>query len=728
MADDGETFAPDAIGWIDFETKSPIDIDNGTYRYMTKADAIVLAYAIGSEPARTVTATAKHGVLRWDDTPRELRDHHYKVTAGEAIWAAYNAGFDRAAWNYATVGFPVMEPHHIIDVMAQAMAAGLPAGLGDACKHAGTTRKVPEGKKLVELFCLGDATSQSHPMEWGEFLEYAIGDVEAMRDLFRHTLQLSLGEWQEYWAAETINERGIGVDIALATAASKMAAIDSAHIGNELEVLTCGAVTKVTQVQRMISWLRERLDEPCVKLMTRTEEEVDIDTGELVKPRRDSLSRARLQQLIVRLEDREDPLSAEEAAALRVLQLRLYGGSTTPAKFGRILQSNVDGVLMGQYVFNGAPQTGRFSSRGVQIHNLMRDALPYEMDALDALTGGCSYEAFRFLGDASPVSRKLSMLVRPVLVPTRGEVFVWGDWSQIEARVLPWLADSPEAEARLDIFRQVDADPSLPDLYIRSVASMMGMGTDEITPELRQRGKVAELACGFGGGRGALQNMAAAYNMALSDEQAQEIVGQWRKANPWAVAFWGRHEQVVVDGKVDLISTGLWGAANRALEEPGAFHTAGRVGYIYKHDYLGGALLCLLPSGRFLTYRGAKWERLEEEDAHGNVNASWQLTFRRGYGRIKMWPGFLAENVTQAVAADVLRGTLVRLVDDYGFDVRAHTHDEVLVQCPEADASALAGILIGVMEEGFDWSAGLPLKAEPVIGRWYSKSKGSHGL
>ena len=246
--------------------------------------------------------------------------------------------------------------------------------------------------------------------------------------------------------------------------------------------------------------------------------------------------------------------------------------------------------------------------------------------------------------------------------------------------------------------------------------------------------------CGFGGGRGALQNMAANYDMALDDEQASEIVAQWRAANPWAVTFWGAHrkgrpvstpEDDYDEGEGLPLrpSYGLWGAANRAIEAPGTEQVAGRVMYIYLAEYLGGSLLCRLPSGRFLTYRRAKWETVNEKDDDGTiVSSSFELTLARGYGRVKMWPGFLAENVTQAVAADVLRGTLTRLVKQTNFDVRAHTHDEVLVQCPEEAAGWIAKQLTQTMEEGFDWSGGLPLKAEPVIARWYSKSKGVYGL
>jgi DNA polymerase len=342
----------------------------------------------------------------------------------------------------------------------------------------------------------------------------------------------------------------------------------------------------------------------------------------------------------------------------------------------------------------------------------MRDALPYEADAIDALVGGIEPDQFAKFGDDTVICRKLSMLIRPTLVPEDPDnAFVWGDWSQIEARILPWLAGS---EARLDIFREVDRDPSLPDLYTRSSASMSGLPIEKIDKPLRQRGKVAELACGFGGGRNALQNMAANYNMFLDNGQAAEIVREWREANPWAVDYWAK----------------LWEAFLRAYEAPGHLAEVGAVGYIFLKDYLGGTMLCRLPSGRFLTYRRVKWERIDEVDDNDViVDSRWELTFARAFGRIKLWPGFLCENIVQASAADVLRGTLVRVIASPSMPmVRAHTHDELLLEQHVDRCDDTAERLTAEMERGFDWSVGLPLKAEPTIAYCYTKCEEAQGL
>jgi len=436
-------------------------------------------------------------------------------------------------------------------------------------------------------------------------------------------------------------------------------------------------------------------------------EEVD-ENGAVIRPAKHQLTRARVERLIAYCQGAAN--RAELTPVLRVLQIRLYGGSKTPAKFRKMLQGHVDGVLFGQYVFNGAAQTGRASSKGVQIHNLARDTVADEADAIDLLLAGASYDEFAASGDATPVSRKLSLLIRPTFVPVNAEnVFVWSDWSQIEARVLPWLAGS---EQRLQVFRDVDADPSLPDLYTRAAAAMSRIEVADVTKPIPQRGKVAELALGFGGGVGALQAMGASYGLHFGEGEARAIVDRWREINPWCVAFW------------DL----LWSAANRALELPGTLQQARRIHYVYLRSYLGGSLLAVLPSGRCLTYRDIRYERVADLDDDDQViGYSTQLRFARGHVRIKLWAGQLCENVVQAVAADILRGTLRRL-EDVGYCVRAHTHDECLLETPISHAEATAAQLREIMCRGFAWSEGLPIQSEETIGYFYSKNERSHGL
>jgi DNA polymerase len=711
----GATFALEDLGWIDFETRSPVGIEAGAVRYATEADAIVLAYALGAGPVNTVKVSAFDGPLQWRHMPAEIHNWHSRLLRGEVKWAAWNAGFDRAVWNYATLGFPMLEPQHMIDPMVQAAASGLPSDLAMASKFCGGPAKVKGGHDLMKLFCYPGATAtpETHPSEWQQFTDvYATGDIAAMRSVFLRTRQLPLAEWREYWAMEAINDRGVAIDIRLAKHASYLAMIDRKASNDKIAELTGRHVLTVDQIARLTEWLLARLPVEGREILTKREEEIN-EEGELVKPAKFALTRARVERLIAFCGDK-----AELAEVKRLLQIRLYGGAKTPMKFAKMLQQHCDGMLYGQYVFNGAGQTGRASSRGVQVHNLARDALPAEPELIDAMLDGCKYGTLDAIGGDTPVARKLSLLIRPTFVPRGDNVFVWSDWSQIEARILPWLCDHyPGARKRLQIFRDCDADPKLPDLYTRSAADVSHLTIEQVTKAIRQRGKVAELALGYCGGVGALQAMAAGYGLHLTDAEAREIVARWRAANPWALDF----------------AREIWEAMRLAMNQPHTEAKAGRVTFVYLPGYFNGSLLCQLPSGRWLTYRSMRWDRVDvlDEDDKPTGEKKLELMCARNYGRIKLWPGLFVENVTQATAADFLRGTLFRLEDNEASDwmpVRLHTHDEIVCETAVGDVDAAVHELHWAMQDGFDWSAGLPLMSEETIGYCYTKHEGSHGL
>lgn len=729
----GETFAPADIGWIDFETRNVGASlkEQGVYRYATAGSAILLPFAIGDAPVEVIGVDDFTRALRWSDMPPAFHAHHERVLAGEAVWCATNAAFDRAAWNYMTEDFPFLEPEHIIDAAVQFAANGLPPALDGAAKYTGSEGKIGEGKALIALFCVNDgATPQTHPAEWDRFCHYAKVDVEEMRSAFKRTRQLPYAEWREYWAAERVNERGAPVDVDFAERCAALALIDKQRSKAELTALTEGVVTTVDQVARIAKFLVELLPPTGREILEKTAEEIDEETGETVVEPAYSLKRDRILKLLAYIKAHREKHGPDPDMQLaeRVLQIRLYGGSKTPAKFGKIAGSHVDGRLMGQYVFNGAQQTGRFSSRGVQVHNLARDFLDYEADMIDAIHEGATYDELARFGDDTPVSRKLSLVIRPTFVARPGKVFVWSDFEQIEARVLPWLANTPEAELRLDVFRAVDNDPhkhekdhplKVADQYTRTAAQLSGLPIKEITKPLRQRGKVAELALGFGGGKGSLHSMGANYGMHFEDTEAQIVVERWREANQWAVRFWGKHNRES--------SYGLWGAINQALERPGMFFECGRVGYIYLDDYLGGTLLCRLPSGRFLTYRAIRWEKVKIKDEAGVViDEQTKLRFGRGYGRVTLWHGLAAENVTQATAADLLRDVIVRMEYDEGLDwmpLVLHTHDELGAEVDEADAEDARAIFAEEMRRPLDWTDGLPIMSDETIAYQYSKNE-----
>jgi DNA polymerase len=714
----GTTFALDKVGFLDFETRGKVDLKAvGTHGYVRNASAIMLSYAIGAQAPQLITAPNPGDRLDMIDLPTDFLRHHAKVMNGTAVWAAWNMGFDRNVWRHSCDEFPRIEVRHCIDVMAQATASGLPPDLAKAAIMSHSTHKVANGKKLLRLFCYPDstATPETHPNEWAQLCVYALGDITAMRSVFLGTRQLTWAEWEEYWAMEEINERGLAIDMRMANFASSLAREDKTRTAAELSALTAGAVTGVDQIKRMRGWLFDRLPGDGRNILLARDEEVDEETGLVTRPAKLTLTRKHVDRLAAMCATMPD-----KQTELRVLQIRRYGGSKTPAKFNRMMMQQVDGVLRGQYVFGGAAQTGRASSKGVQIHNLARDTLPYEHAAIEKILDGCTYDALAQLGDASPVSRKLSLLIRPTIVPQGDDrIFVWSDWSQIEARVLPWLAgDVAGARKRLQIFRDVDADPTQPDLYTRTAADISRKSIGEITKPLRQIGKVSELALGFGGGVGALHAMGAGYGLYLTDPEAREIVGAWRGANEWCVKFWG------ADKGPGGHSYGLWGAAHRAMDKPLTEQHAGLLTFVFMPDYLDGALMCRLPSGRPLIYAHCKYENVAELDDDGKPTGvhNKHLMYNRGYGRSKLWHGIFCENVVQAVAADVLRGTLRRLVER-GLDVRLHTHDEILVECNERDADKTAAYLRDIMQAGFTWSDGLPLMSEETIGYYYTKQE-----
>lgn len=317
-----------------------------------------------------------------------------------------------------------------------------------------------------------------------------------------------------------------------------------------------------------------------------------------------------------------------------------------------------------------------------------------------------------------PPAAKLAQLIRPAIVARPGKVFVWCDWSAIEARVLPWLAASRGSEAVLDIFRTSDADPSLPDIYKINAGKLLGKAPQEVTDDERQsHGKVPVLSLGFGGGLGALQNMANNYRVYLDDVTGKAMVDGWRDENKWARQFWGAHNSKE--------SYGLWGAICSAVENRDTIYEAGRVAYVYDRDYLGGTMFCALPSGHMLSYPAIKWEKREVKDKKtGELVERWQLTFRRAYTRKALWYGLAAENITQATAAMLLRRTLVALrAEEDWMPVVGHTHDEVVTEVDEAEEASAKSVLMEYFTDGFEWTKGLPLAAEASSNWYYTKAK-----
>ena len=717
-------FTSDELTWFDFETLGrESDLKAvGTYAYAATANAIVCAFAVGDAPA--LTWHADGAILDWAHAPHDLRAAYDRG----ATFAAWHASFDAAVWNYSTLGFPFLPPERVIDPMIQAGISNLPTDLESASRTLGGAGKQQDGKKLIEKFCVEGAAPSAHPEEWQRFLSYARQDVEAMREIYCRTRPLPRAEWEQYWAFERINQRGVAVDLPFVRRAAALAAEDGIAIGRRLTELTDGAVVKVTQAKRIAAWMHGQLADTAMRevlMLGVPADDDDADDGD--KAEELSLTRDRVARVLAMLDAKRanGGLDLAESKAHEVATLRLYGAGASPKKFARLEAQQIDGVLRGQYRFAGAGQTGRMTSRGAQIQNLTRDVLgedgTAEAPLVDAIADGCSYAA---LAAAEPVNvppaRKLALLVRPALIAGPGKVFVWSDWSAIEARITPWVAASAGAEQVLDIFRANDRDPTRPDIYTLAATDILRTDPSAVTKTERSIGKVAVLALGFGGSVGALQRMALNYRINLGDAEARRIVTAWRAANPWAQEFWGAHR----DGE----SFGLWGAAMRAWELPGEITAVGQLAFIYRDDYLGGTLFMALPSGRLLTYPRPRWRDADILDQDGKPTGEKrpELSFRRAHGRAKLWHGTLCENAVQATAADILRLTVTRIEAKAALafmPIRMTTHDEIAVEVEEARAAEARALLRAEMLTLPDWAAGLPLQSEESVCHYYTKSK-----
>jgi DNA polymerase len=286
------------------------------------------------------------------------------------------------------------------------------------------------------------------------------------------------------------------------------------------------------------------------------------------------------------------------------------------------------------------------------------------------------------------ITSVLKGMLRPSIIPAEGSVLVGYDWSAIEARVLPWLSEN--GEATLDVFRRGE------DMYIATARGMFNVS--EVTPDQRQQAKVAVLACGFGGGVGAFAAMARVYGLSMPETESQRMVSLWRRANPWAQPMWQRAEDTY----------------RRAMRNPGREFTANRVTYMYDKQHLW----YMLPSGRVLCY---PYARFDESGEITYAKAAWKpASGAKEWPRAKLWFGICIENITQAVANDLLRYSL-RILTEKGVGLIAHVHDEVVAECKIEDAETVSAVMHSVMCDPPAWATGLPLAAEGEVMLRYGK-------
>ena len=573
---------------------------------------------------------------------------------------AHNAAFERLIfWYVLQINFVLSQ---FYCTATQARANCLPGSLEDIGRALSSNmRKDHRGKQLIRLMCIPPFSTD--PKLMAEMINYCEQDVKVMRTISGAMRQLSDDELADYHVSERINDRGVLVDVPLAKSAIQYASVELDEIQTLVADITKGEITSVRS-PKMREWVQARVGEEALKLMWNGE-----------KYSIDKTVRANLLAM-----DNPDEVPDDVADVLQCAD-DLWASSV--AKFNRMAQlaDEEDHRVRGAFVFAGGSATGRAASYGLQVHNLTRKCAK-EPDAVrQAMVRGHSIVPKY----GKRVTDVLKGMLRPAIIPAEGKSLVVADWAAIEARCNPWLSNDPRADEVLDVFR------SGRDIYIREAASIFHVPETEVTKDKRQIGKIAILSCGFGGGLGAFGAMSRAYGLNLSESDARRTVDAWRRANQWAVNYWQKLEE----------------AYTRALRNKGREFSAGRVTYLYDGNHLWYAL----PSGRVLCYPYAK---LDSEGVT-YAKAAWKpAADAKEWPRARLWKGLACENITQAVANDILRHSLKQLDD-----VVLHVHDEIVIETDSPDV--VVEQLKRVMCTPPDWAKGLPLDVEVSVMLRYGK-------
>jgi DNA polymerase len=646
--------------WIDFETRSDCDLPaRGAYTYAQDPSTRVLCMAWAIDDADVQVWTPDQPF------PQKVCD---AILSGEMI-AAHNAAFERLIfWYVLCPDFEVPEPtlEQFYCTAAQARANCAPGSLEDAGRFAGASmKKDHRGAALVRKCCIPPFKHTEQDML--DLFEYCAQDVRAMRAISKGLRPLSPTELADYHVNERVNDRGVRVDVELCHAALAYAAQEQVDITARVRELTGGAVRTVrSPVLRQ--WVLERLG-PRARRMA-----VSYKGGEA----KDSLDKSVRANLLAYGDDDEVPPIVAE-----VIQCTDDLWASAVAKFAKLasLADPEDARVRGAFVFAGGAATGRASSYGAQVHNIPRKAAKSPLDVRASMMARAPLAPTH----GTRVTDVLKLMLRPALLPDPGKSFVVADWSAIEGRVNPWLAQSVAGEAKLDVFRR-KLDP-----YKVNAAATYGVAYEDVNDDQRQVGKVQELALGFGGGVGAFAAMGRGYGVRIEEAQAQRIVDAWRRANPWAPAFWSDLEQA------------YWSA----MRHKGTAYEAGRATYMYDGTHLWYAL----PSGRILCYPFARIEG----DEITYAKAAWKPKADASeWPRARLWRGLADENLTQAAAHDILRGALRQLED-----VVLHVHDEIVIETDRPEE--VKTMLERVMTTPPDWAEGLPLAVEAKVMARYGK-------
>jgi DNA polymerase bacteriophage-type len=636
--------------WLDFETRSMCDLRaKGVYNYAQDASTEVLCMSYAFDDDEVETWTPDQPFPTW------LLSRH----TGPIY--AHNAAFERLIfWYVLGVNF---ELEQFVCTAAQARANCAPGSLEDVGRFAGASmKKDHRGAQLIRLLSIpqADGTFRNDPALMAEMIAYCEQDVRAMRAVSKAMRPLSADELLDYHVNEKINDRGVLVDVPLCNAAVKYASDELTEIEQIVQEVTGGAIASVRS-PRMREWVLERVGPEAKKLME--------------KDGKYSIDKTVRANLLLMENPDEVPADVQE-----VIQCADDLWASSVAKFSRLaaLADVEDERVRGAFVFAGGSATGRASSYGAQVHNFTRKCADEPDNVRQAMVRGHAIVP-RY---GKRVTDVLKGMLRPAIIPAAGKHLVVADWAAIEARVNPWL--SGRGQDKLDLFRTGE------DVYKVNAAATFNVRVDDVTKDQRQIGKVQELACGFAGGVGAFAAMGRAYGISLPEPVAKRMVDGWRRANGWAVPYWSALEE----------------SYTRAMRNKGREFKAGRITYLYDGLHLWYAL----PSGRILCYPYAK---LESEGV-SYAKAAWKpAQDAKEWPRARLWKGLACENVTQAVANDLLRHAL-RQLDD----VVLHVHDEIVLETANPNA---AEELKRVMCTAPAWADGLPLSAEVETMKRYGK-------
>lgn len=639
---------------IDIETFSDVDlIKCGVYAYADSPAFEVLLFAYSFDGEETQIIDLAQG----ETIPAEVESAIFDDSITKT---AFNANFERTCLSrfFGTQLSP--DSWHCSAVQAAMLA--LPRSLEDVGAVLGLDKqKMKEGKELIRYFCVpckptkangGRTRNLPHhaPEKWELFKTYCKRDVDVEKAIRQklHYFPIPESEMEMYRLDQEINDRGVLVDLALVYQAISCESLHKEIVTKRAYELT--RLENPNSVAQLKSWL--------------TGKGMEID----------SLSKKTVSDLI-----KETDGEVEE-----LLKLRLLMAKTSVKKYEAMERSVCkDGRVHGMLMFYGANRSGRWSGKIVQIQNLPQNHI-MDLELARNLVKQGRFEDLELFYDSTP--NVLSELIRTAFVPKKGCRFIVADFSAIEARVLAWLSGE---QWRLDVFA------SHGKIYEASASAMFHVPIEEITKgsPLRQKGKISELALGYGGSVGALTSMGA-LDMGLAEEELSPLVSTWRNANPHITQFWWDVDAAAVRAVLEKRRT-----------------KAGRIIFEYK----SGILFVMLPSGRKLAYVKPRMA----VNKFGRDGLTYEgISENKKWSRIETYGPKLVENIVQGTARDLLAEAMLR-VEKAGYRIVMHCHDEIIAEVPEGFGSVED--MSEVMAVQPAWADGLPLRADGYECSFYQK-------